>query len=134
MMYVYNVYMYKNANKFGGPFFDGTCGTLDFPQRTRLHLHMAARTNRPLHSARDRERIQTSQLLNRLEKCALHELELRSDQLKSIEILLNKSMPNLASVESFNQTEVSVISAEPMSPEAWAEAHGATADVGETRQ
>ncbi len=93
---------------------------------------MAARTNRPLHSAPDRARIQTSQLLNRLEKCALNELELRSDQLKSIEILLNKSMPNLASVESFNQTEVNVISAEPLSPEAWAAKHGA--DAGETRQ
>jgi hypothetical protein len=67
-----------------------------------------------------------------LEKCALEELELRSDQLKSIEILLAKSMPNLASVESFNQTEVSVISAEPLSPEAWAEAHGA--DIVETKQ
>ncbi len=86
---------------------------------------MAARTNRPHHSAPDRERIQTSQLINRLQQCALNELELRSDQLKSIEILLAKSMPNLASVESFNQTEVSVISAEPMSTEAWAEAHGA---------
>jgi len=130
MMYIYNVYMYKNANKFGGPFFDGTCGTLDFPQRTRLHLCMAARRN-PVLDANTRERIQTRQLVNRLEMCALGQLELRQDQLKSAEILLNKSLPNLASVESFNQTEVSVISAEPMSPEAWAEAHGATA---ETRQ
>ncbi len=85
---------------------------------------MAARRN-PVHDANTRERIQTSQLVNRLEQCALGTLELRPDQLKSAEILLNKSLPNLASVESFNQTEVNVISAEPLSPEAWAAKHGA---------
>ena len=98
---------------------------------------MAARTNRPFHGGRDRERIQTSQLVNRLQKFALCEdnsLEIDANRIRAIEILLAKSLPNLSSVESFNQTEVSVISAEPMSPEAWAEAHGATADVGETRQ
>ncbi len=71
-------------------------------------------------------------LVNRLEQCALGELELRQDQLKSAEILLNKTLASLSSVESFNQTEVSVISAEPLTPEAWAAAHGA--DAGETRQ
>ncbi len=97
---------------------------------------MAARTNRgTLDKPWDdgvRSKIQTSMLVNRLEKCALGELELRSDQLKSAEILLSKSLPSLASIESFNQTEVSVISAEPLTPEAWAEAHGA--DVVETKQ
>ncbi len=94
---------------------------------------MAARRH-AYHDTQTRAKIRTSQLVNRLEACALGEIELPSDNLKAIEILLNKTLPNLASVESFNQTEVSVISAEPMSPEAWAEAHGATADVGETRQ
>ncbi len=95
---------------------------VDFQHGTRLHLHMAARRN-PVLDANARERIRTTQLVNRLELCALGELELRSDQLKSAEILLNKSLPNLASVESFNQTEVNIISAEPMSPEAWAETY-----------
>jgi hypothetical protein len=93
-------------------------------------------------SVADRERIRTSQLINRLQDFAfltadadeteVSRKNIGQNQLKAIEILLAKSMPNLASVESFNQTEVSVISAEPMTPEAWAEAHGA--DAGETRQ
>ncbi len=93
---------------------------------------MAARTNRPLHSASDRERIQTSQLVNRLQAFANGEIELDANRIRAIEILLSKTLPALASVESFNQTEVNVISAEPLSPEAWAAKHGA--DAGETRQ
>jgi hypothetical protein len=93
---------------------------------------MAARTNRPFHGDRDRERIQTSQLVNRLQSFANGEIELDANRIRAIEILLSKTLPALASVESFNQTEVSVISAEPLTPEAWAEAHGA--DVVETKQ
>lgn len=87
-----------------------------------------------------RERIQTSQLLNRLQDFAFLRADdeefskkvIGQNQLKAIEILLSKSLPNLSSVESHNTTEVSVISAEPMSPEAWAAAHGQT--EGETTQ
>lgn len=84
---------------------------------------MAAR-NRPIPSLNDRARIQTTQLVNRLQAFANGECVLTADRIRAIEILLNKSLPNLSSVESFNQTEVSVISAAPMSPEAWAAAHG----------
>ncbi len=108
---------------------------------------MAARTER---GTRDkpweesvRSKIRTSMLVNRLQAfvesavstgendfdAAVH---LDGNRLKAIEILLSKTLPNLASVESFNQTEVNVISAEPLSPEAWAAKHGA--DAGETRQ
>jgi hypothetical protein len=82
-----------------------------------------------------RGKIQTSMLLNRLQGFALSEQnagDLDGNRIKAIEILLGKVLPNLASVESFNQTEISVISAEPLTPEAWAEAHGA--DVVETKQ
>jgi len=85
---------------------------------------MAAR-NRPIPSLNDRLRIKTTQLVNRLQSFADGECELDANRIRAIEILLAKSLPNLSSVESFNQTEVSVISAEPMSPEAWAETHGA---------
>lgn len=46
-----------------------------------------------------RAKIQTSQLVNRLQKNALGELpeDLSTSKLKSIEILLNKTLPNLQS-------------------------------------
>lgn len=106
---------------------------------------MAARTGRgTIDKPWDegvRAKIRTSMLVNRLEKFAESavstsdedfdpSVHLDANRLKAIEILLSKTLPNLASVESFNQTEVSVISAEPMTPEAWAAAHG---DAEETR-
>lgn len=68
---------------------------------------MAARTRKPQHDERTREKIRTSQLLNRLHAYALSELDpqsnevvkLESGQVKAIEILLRKSMPDLQSVE-----------------------------------
>lgn len=59
---------------------------------------MAARKNLT-HDQRTREKIQTSQLVNRLMKDAKGEIELTSGQRKSIEILLKKSLPDLSSVE-----------------------------------
>lgn len=61
---------------------------------------MAARKLQAHHSA-VRERIRTSQLLNRLQSNALGTLTpaLTRDQIKSIEILLAKSIPDLKSVE-----------------------------------
>ncbi len=80
-----------------------------------------------------RGKIQTSMLVNRLQDFINSDKDtLDPNRIRAIEILLAKTLPNLASVESFNQTEVSVISAEPMSPEAWATSHGAS--EGETRQ
>lgn len=45
------------------------------------------------HPLKVRERIQTSQLINRLENQALGRVELSQNQLKAIEILLKKSCP-----------------------------------------
>lgn len=39
--------------------------------------------------------------------------------------------PRLAQIETHNETEVSVISAEPMSPDAWAAQHGAVQTNGD---
>lgn len=58
---------------------------------------MAARKNLS-HDAKTREKIQTSQLINRLNKDANGEIELTSGQRKSIEILLKKSLPDLSSI------------------------------------
>jgi len=68
---------------------------------------MAARINKPFHDDATREKIRTSQLLNRLHAYALSEpdpqtaktVELTSSQVKAIEVLLRKSLPDLQSIE-----------------------------------
>lgn len=68
---------------------------------------MAARTRKIQHDEKTREKIRTSQLLNRLHAYALNEndpqsgrpVKLDSGQVKAIDILLKKSMPDLQSVE-----------------------------------
>jgi hypothetical protein len=59
---------------------------------------MAARL-KPRHQDEIRDKIKTSQLINRLENHALEELDLKPSQIKAIEILLNKTLPNLQSTE-----------------------------------
>lgn len=60
---------------------------------------MAARL-RVKHQDEIRTKIQTSQLINVLEKHALGETdELPNSRLKAIEILLNKTLPNLQSTQ-----------------------------------
>lgn len=58
---------------------------------------MAARLS-PQHDAHTREKIQTSQLVNRLNKIALGEVEVDSVQLKAIEIALRKTLPDLSNI------------------------------------
>jgi hypothetical protein len=66
---------------------------------------MAARLN-PKHDEATRQKIQTSQLVNRLNSFALGEndptsgkpIEISQTQLKAMEILLRKSLPDLSSV------------------------------------
>lgn len=61
---------------------------------------MAARL-RKTHQDDVRTKIQTSQLINRLEKYALSddETEISHGRLKAIEILLRKALPDLSSIE-----------------------------------
>jgi hypothetical protein len=60
---------------------------------------MAARL-KPRHQEEIRTKIQTSQLINVLEKHALGQLEeMPNSRIKAIEILLNKTLPNLQSTE-----------------------------------
>ncbi len=59
---------------------------------------MAARL-RNLHQEDVRAKIQTSQLINRLENHALGDLELTATQIKAIEVLIRKTLPDLSSVE-----------------------------------
>ncbi len=61
---------------------------------------MAARTVSITHNEETRAKIQTSQLINRLQSNALDDTqpELSAGRLKAIEILLRKSLPDLSAV------------------------------------
>lgn len=52
-----------------------------------------------LHQDDVRSKIQASQLINRLTDHALGELELSNTQVRAIEILLKKTIPDLSAVE-----------------------------------
>jgi hypothetical protein len=54
---------------------------------------------RKMHQDDVRAKIKTSQLINRLEDHALNGLELSATQIKAIEVLIRKTLPDLSSVE-----------------------------------
>jgi hypothetical protein len=51
-----------------------------------------------------RSKLKVSQLLNRLQQCALGEISLPPDQVKCLEIALRKSLPDLSQVEQVGDT------------------------------
>lgn len=59
---------------------------------------MAARI-RKFHTDEIRAKIQTSQLLNRLTDHALGKVELSATQVRAIEVLIKKTLPDLSSVD-----------------------------------
>lgn len=59
---------------------------------------MAAKLN-PRHQQLIRDKINAALLIEKLQECALENLELTSQQMKAIEILLKKSIPDLSSIE-----------------------------------
>ena len=65
---------------------------------------MAARTRKIRHDDETRAKIQASQLVNRLQDHVLGKIELSPTQVRSAEILLKKTIPDLSSSE--NKTEV----------------------------
>jgi hypothetical protein len=74
-----------------------------------------------------RERIRTSMLVRRLQKYALGEKEqgaavdLSAGQLKAIEILLRKQLPDLTSVEHSGEIKNRDITDQPPTAEQWEE-------------
>jgi hypothetical protein len=62
---------------------------------------MAARLNR-IHSEQVRLKIQSSVIIDRLQKHFLGKLEMTRDQLKSAEILLDRSVPKLSQIQHAN--------------------------------
>ena len=53
---------------------------------------------RKTHQQDVRAKIKTSQLINRLENHALGKLELSTTQIKAIEVLIRKTLPDLSTV------------------------------------
>lgn len=54
---------------------------------------------RKAHQDTVREKIRTSQLINRLQNHALGKIKLETTQIKSIEVLIRKTLPDLSSVQ-----------------------------------
>lgn len=59
---------------------------------------MAARSRKVKHDDLTRQKIKTSQLLNRLYDHAFGKVTLEPAQVRSIEILLKKSLPDLSAI------------------------------------
>lgn len=59
---------------------------------------MAARKHLS-HDAKTRERIRTSQLINRLQSYAEGKITLESSQVRAIDILLKKTVPDLSAIQ-----------------------------------
>lgn len=57
------------------------------------------------HDTRTREKIRTSQLINRLEDHAFGSVELTQSQVRAIEVLLKKTLPDLQSVEHSGEVD-----------------------------
>jgi len=53
----------------------------------------------PEHDERTRAKIQTSQIINRLEKLVKGEIEMSSQQVRAAEILLRKTLPDMATIK-----------------------------------
>lgn len=59
---------------------------------------MPARTNKIRHDAETRAKIQAAQIINRLHKCIMGEIELDAQQVSAAKTLLSKTLPDLQSV------------------------------------
>ena len=60
---------------------------------------MAARTNRPNHNQKTRDKIQASQLINSLQNHVFGKNDMDQTQISAANILLKKTLPDLQSVE-----------------------------------
>jgi hypothetical protein len=80
---------------------------------------MPARIRKLRHDEETRQRIKIAQLVNRLQDHAFGKIPLEASQIKSIEILLRKVLPDLSSVNATVEIESrnNVISDQPLTEE-----------------
>jgi hypothetical protein len=71
-------------------------------------MSITAKLN-PRHQQLIRDKINAALLVERLTECALGQLELTSQQMKAIEILLKKSVPDLSAVEMTGDADAPVL-------------------------
>lgn len=71
-------------------------------------MSITAKLN-PRHQQLIRDKINAALLVERLTECALGQTELTSQQMKAIEILLKKSVPDLSSVEMTGDADAPVL-------------------------
>jgi hypothetical protein len=71
-------------------------------------MSITAKLN-PRHQQLIRDKINAGILVERLTECALGQLELTSQQMKAIEILLKKSVPDLSSVEMTGDADAPIL-------------------------
>lgn len=89
---------------------------------------MAARLN-PKHDAKTRQKIKTSQLVNRLMQHANGKNEMTVTQIRAAEILLRKTLPDLSAVTLDGDLDLTqkIVSAEPMPEDEWESKYGGLA-------
>lgn len=95
---------------------------------------MAARNRRIHVDPATRERIAVTQIVKRLNLAALGEVEMDGNQIAAARILLDKSLPSLASVEAHNTNVHTTISSEPLPEAEWAQKFGGEAVEKDTIQ
>jgi hypothetical protein len=71
-------------------------------------MSITAKLN-PRHQQLIRDKINAALLVERLTECALGQTELTSQQMKAIEILLKKSVPDLSSVEMTGDADAPIL-------------------------
>lgn len=74
---------------------------------------MAARKFAIRQDEQTRAKIQAAQIINRLHKCIMGELELSSQQVSAAKILLGKVIPDLSAVEQTTEMTVKNVVAMP---------------------
>ena len=92
---------------------------------------MAARLN-PKHDQRTRDKIRTSQLVNRLEAFVFGQkdgqtkkvVEMTAQQVNAALGLLRKTLPDLQATELSGEVKHTVISDEPMAEDDWTKTYG----------
>lgn len=89
---------------------------------------MAATRRNAMLIEEARNKIRTTQLINRLQDHGLGKIQMEPSQVKAIEILLRKSVPDLSAhtLEGPNggPIQTSIVTAEPMSDEEWERSYG----------
>lgn len=87
---------------------------------------MPARTRKIRHDDETRAKIQAGNIINRLTKCVMGDVELSPAQVQAARILLAKILPDLTSVEHSGEIATSYVAEMPQSSptaEAWATQH-----------